>query len=165
MNRTLSFVNLAGVLVLALLCALQWQANRRLQHLAIELKNETAERARELNLKDQAVQAAKMDLDQFRQQLADTSTRLNDALTRAEASERELAELREQLEQHRITLTNWADAVQQRDQRLVELREQLQQIVTQRDDAIARFNDLAVKHNALVEQLEGTRTAQPSSAL
>ena len=69
MNRFLQFANLFGVVALAILCGLQWHANRQLNlELGRVRRTHLAQEAR-LTEREASLQGYVADLDEFRQQL------------------------------------------------------------------------------------------------
>jgi hypothetical protein len=52
-------------------------------------------------------------------------------------------------------LDKWVAAVKQRDDLIRQAGTEIQGLAKQRNDAIAQFNDLAMKYNALVKQKQG----------
>jgi uncharacterized coiled-coil DUF342 family protein len=57
--------------------------------------------------------------------------------------------------QLKTDLDKWVAAVKQRDELIKQAGAEIQNLAKQRNDAIAQFNDLASKYNALVKQKQG----------
>lgn len=157
MNRFLQFANLFGVVALAILCGLQWHANRQLNlELGRVRRTHLAQEAR-LTEREASLQGYVADLDEFRQQLARGGDRLKETEGRAAAVERELRQLTLERGQLRVSVTNWAAAVAVRDERLKAVQERLSQVARERDAAILKFNELAAKYNTAVKELDAAR--------
>lgn len=155
----LQYLNLFGVLVLGGFCVVQWRVNRDLNLETNRLERVRIEQVAQLEERDRLIQDYLADLDQFREQL----TRVTDRLKRTEgdlaAARLELAQLTQERDQLRISVTNWANAVAARDAQIEEAAGQLAQLGADRNDAVTKFNELAEKHNAVVQELND-RTRQ-----
>jgi DNA recombination protein RmuC len=157
MNRSLQYVNLIGVLALAILCAAQWRANRLLHLQAIELEALQQEQTKALADREAKLKGAGADLDTFRQQLARLSDAVKAADAKAAATERDVRQLTVEREQLKTSVTNWAAAVTVRDERLKEAQAQLQKLVQERNETVAKYNQLAAKFNDVVKDLNEAR--------
>jgi chromosome segregation ATPase len=138
-NRFLSIFNCLGVGVLAVLCAIQWRANSRLENNVEQLDKTRIEQSakiaeQEITLKDDAA-----DLEDLRQRLSMSESELQKAV--AEGT------------RLKATLSEWMAAVHQRDAALKQAGQQIQKLAGERNEAIQKFNDLADKYNALVKQM------------
>ncbi len=69
MNRTLNYLNLVGVVLLAVLCALQWRRDSRLNLLAIDLEKTRQAQASKLAEQDAMLKQNASDLDDLRDRL------------------------------------------------------------------------------------------------
>lgn len=161
MNSFLQYFNLAGVLAMAALCALQWRVNREANLETIKLERTRQEQAARIQETDQQVKGYQADLEGFRKHITSASLGANEArsnLTRLQLTSRQLETERDQLKR---SVTNWANAVAARDARLKDVGEQLKSLAANRNDAVVRYNELAEKFNGVVRDLnERTRQYQ-----
>lgn len=171
MNRTLQVLNLLGVLALAVLCVVQWRANRAVNLEAAGLEKVRLDQAAKLTELEKSLKGQAADLDSFREQLGKTHESLRAAEAKIATLERDARQLAAERDQLKTAVEKWADAVAVRDARLAELDQQLRQLATDRNDAVQKFNDLAGKYNAVVKDLNeararltGQRTNSPPAA-
>jgi chromosome segregation ATPase len=163
MSQRLQWINLFGVLVLAVLCVIQWQRDRRLN---LDLAaNERLRRAQERQIEENARTLAGLtgDLDRFKADYTTARTEATELQEKLLEREHEREQLALQSEQLKSSVTNWAAAVAARDERLTEANTRLREIADQLNETVVRFNTLATNHNALVEELNRLRTS-PQSA-
>ena len=153
MNRLLTFVNFLGVLTLAALSVQQWRANTALSQTADHLEQTRQEQSAKLADQEKSLKAANADLDDTRQKLEKSDASLTDAnrkLVTAATEKSQLIAQRDQLtdqrDQLKTTVEKWTTAVSDRDQALKQANDQIQRLSTERNDAIAKFNNLAMKH-------------------
>jgi chromosome segregation ATPase len=154
-NRALQLFNLFGVVMLAGLCAVQWQTNRHLNLEINRLEKIRLEQSARNDDQRRQIEGCAADLDSFREQLARVNASAGESHGRLGAAEKELAQLSAERDQLKTSVTNWAEAVSIRDARLKENHEQLQKLADDRNEAVTRFNDLAAKYNAAVSDLNG----------
>ncbi len=176
--KRLHYINLIGVLALALLCVAQWKINRSLNLEIVRLDKLVQEQTLELQDQQRAAKGLATDLDTFRSQI----TRLNEeaqerakTLNAAQALARQLERDRDQLRQSvtnwakthaelgerhktetaqlREAVATWESAVKTRDARLKEANERIQSLGGQLNDGVARYNQLATNYNDVVERL------------
>lgn len=145
MNRLLQWANLVGVLALAVLCAVQWSVNRRLNLSTMAL--ERTRMAEEAQIAQQAKTIADQaaDLDEFRSRVQLSEEALADAETK-------LQKLQGERDQLAGALGKWKAAVAQRDAVIKQAAAEIQKAIDDRDAAIKQFNDLATKYNAMVKE-------------
>ena len=155
----LQYLNLFGVLVLGGFCVVQWRVNRDLNLETNRLERVRIEQVAQLEERDRLIQDYIADLDQFREQLTRVTDRLKETEGNLAATRLELAQLTQERDQLRISVTNWANAVAARDAQIEEAAGQLAQLGADRNDAVTKFNELAEKHNAVVQELND-RTRQ-----
>jgi len=153
MNRSLQYANLLGVAALAVLCVMQWNANRRVNLEAGALEKTRIEQAAQIEQQEKNIKGQAADLDNFREQLALGSAALKEADAKLAKAGREIGHLEAEREQLKASVTNWAAAVTLRDERLKEAGERLQQLATDRNEAVVKFNGLAAKHSETVTAL------------
>lgn len=158
MNRVLQYLNFLGVVTLAVLCAVQWRANLRLNQEADRLELTRQEQAAKIAEQEKTIKGYVADLDDFRVRLERSETALTETLAKLTAATTErdqLAAQRDQLltqrDQLKATLDKWVAAVKQRDQTLKQAGEQIQKLAKERNEAIVKFNELVGKYNALVK--------------
>lgn len=163
MNRTFTWINFVGVIVLGALCALQWYAQRRLH---LELTAQARElQARGVTLKDQAatVQGLTRDLEAFRSRWQETSASAAECEQRSRRLEREAALVTSERDQLKVNLDHWRDAVAERDLRLQEWVGRLEEMARERNDVVEKFNALAERHGRLVTELNEARRASAAA--
>lgn len=153
------YVNLFGVLALSCLCIIQWRVNRELNLETQRLEQLRRDQQAQLEERDRSIQGYLADLDQFREQLTQTRQRLSETEANLAAARRELEHLGQERDQLRTSITNWAAAVAARDEQLETAASQLRQLGEDRNEAVSRFNALAERHRAVVEELN-RRTQQ-----
>jgi septal ring factor EnvC (AmiA/AmiB activator) len=134
MNRFFSIFNCLGVGVLAVLCAVQWQANSRLENNVEQLDKTRIEQSAKIAEQERTLKDDAADLEDLRQRLSMSESELKKAV--AEAGRLKTA------------LDKWKAALKQAG-------EQIQKLAGERNEAIQKFNDLADKYNALVKQTGG----------
>jgi chromosome segregation ATPase len=138
MNRFFSIFNCLGIGALAVLCAIQWRANSRLEHDVQWLDQTRIEQSAKIAEQNRV--------------LKDDAADLEDLRLRLSLSESELAKSVAEGIQLKAALAKWAAAVKQRDAAIKQAAEQIQKLAAERNDAIRKFNDLADKYNSLVKQ-------------
>ncbi len=179
MKRFLPWLNLLGVLVLAGLCVVQWQRDRRMN---LEVNRlEKVRQAHEQKIADQEKSAKGLmdDLAHFKEQFQETHRDSTEARAAAQKLERQNLQLSAEREQLKASVTNWAAAVAERDERLklagVQLRDlsarlnesvlKFNELASNHNGSIRRFNELATNYNSVVTQLNELRTTgKPGSA-
>ena len=134
MNRFLSIFNCLGVAVLAVLCAVQWQANSRLENNVEQLDKTRIEQSAKIAQQESTLKDDAADLEDLRQRLSMSESELKTAVTQAG--------------QLKTALDKWKAALKQAG-------EQIQKLAGERNEAIQKFNDLADKYNSLVKQMGG----------
>jgi chromosome segregation ATPase len=160
MNRRLQWLNLAGVLVLAVVCALQWRRDR-----AVNLELNGVEEVRleqQTRLAEQEHQIAGLsdDLATFKTQLTRTQDEAAELHNRLTKAERENLQLTSDCEQLRQSVTNWAAAVALRDERLATANERIRELAGELNVSIQKFNALASNYNAVVDDLNALRAGR-----
>ncbi len=153
MNRTLSYVNGAGVLALAILCVWQWRANRNAAIEVHRLTRVEQQQAAKLDEQQKSAEACAADLNQFRDQVARAHSNIVEVETRLRTAEHELAQAINERDQLKGSMSHWTQAVASRDARLKEVGEQLQELATERNKVVQQFNEVAGKYNGVVNEL------------
>ena len=134
MNRFFSIFNCLGVGVLAVLCAVQWQANSRLENNVEQLDKTRIEQSAKIAQQESTLKDDAADLEDLRQRLSMSESELQNSV----------------VEEGRLktALDKWKAALKQAG-------EQIQKLAGERNEAIQKFNDLADKYNGLVKQMGG----------
>ncbi len=155
--NVLNKFNLAGVLIVAALCAYQWKINRDLNLKLIAIDKDRLERIVALADEQKKTKEQLSDLDYFRAQI-----------TAAKSAEKELTAKLNQLETAQTQLTTerdllktniieWSIAVKLRDERLAQSDASLKKLITERDEVIQKYNALAQRQNELVAEINKSR--------
>jgi chromosome segregation ATPase len=158
MTRLLQFINLAGVLALAVLCVAQWQSNRQFNMEISRLEAIRLDQARKLDARDTTISGQARDLESLREHLTRLTGELKDAEGKRALAEREAARLSMERDQLKESVTNWVAAVKARDERIRENQNQLQEIAGRLSETVLEYNELATNFNASVQMLDA-RTA------
>lgn len=146
MMRIITGSNLVGVLILAVLCAVQWKSDSDLNHEVDRLRQLSADQSAKIDDQDKSLKQDAADLDDLRQRLAASQDALKDTQVKLTATTAE----RDQL---KTAVDKWTTAVATRDDAIKQANAQIQKLSTDRDDAVKKFNDLADKYNDVVKQL------------
>lgn len=164
MNRSWSWLNLLGVLVLAGLCVLQWGRDRALN---LDLnRNEKVRLSQQARIaeQDKDLLGLRDDLATFKEQLVRSQGELGEARKRVQELERNQRQLVSERDQLKESVTNWANAVAVRDERLVTANSRIHELTDQLNDSIQKFNVLATNYNTAVQTLNELRAASAASA-
>jgi len=159
MNRALAYLNLLGVLLLAVLCILQWRSNRSLNLDVNRLEQTNQSQATRLDEQARDLRGLTADLDRFRGQLGATTLSQKDVEGKLRASESLVARLSGERDQLKASIAEWTAAVAARDERLAEANVRIRDLSAQLNDTVARYNALVATHNDLVKQLNDVRAA------
>jgi HAMP domain-containing protein len=136
MIRFLSTFNFAGVLALAILCAVQWRTNSRLENRVRALDQLAADQQAKIAGQTQTLKEDAADLDDLHERLSLSEKQLDETLAKLRQREAEVSQLQ-------ITLKSWMEAVEARDAALKQAGQEIQQMAAQRNEAIQKYNDLA----------------------
>lgn len=163
MNRFLERLNLIGVIALAILCAFQWRVNRDVNTELNRLQKARQEQSAKAAEQEKTIAGQGADLEMFRAQLASARTGEKELRTRLAEAERASRQSEAEAEQLKSSLTNWVAAATQRDKQLERAAADLKSLAEARDDAIDKYNELARKHNQLVQDFNraATNAAKP----
>lgn len=151
MNRFLQYANLIGVTALAILCVIQWSANRRVNLEASTLEKTRLDLTAKVAEHEKTIKGQASDLDTFREQLSLATTSLKETETKLTKAGRENIQLETEREQLKSSITNWAAAVTARDERIKEANDRLKQLGEDLNASIRKFNELAETHGKLVK--------------
>ena len=158
MNRALTWINLAGVAALAVLCALQWRTNRAL-NLDINALQQTGQtQAARLAEQDKNLAGLASDLDSFRTQITRAHAELRETSAKLHTSETAVAQLTADRDQLQENVARWTAAVQVRDERIGEANHRLREVGGRLCEAVEKFNDLAARYNERSKQLNELTT-------
>lgn len=151
--RILSFINLAGLLAVGVLCAAQWQGNRQLNQEIQRLEALRIDQASKLDERDKTISGQAQDLKLLGERLTELTDELKTAegelrLERAQSSDRA-----RQIEELKENVSMWADAVAVRDERIESDREQIVEMAARTNDTVAKYNELAERYSENVALL------------
>ena len=155
MKRFFDVFNLLGIGAMVVLCANQWAANGELGRENDHLQTIRLQQAATIATRDETIKGQAADLDEFRTRLTRAEEQLKDVqqqLTKVTAERDLLSAERNRL---KANLDQWMAAVKARDTLIKQAGGEIQMLAKQRNDAIAQFNDLAGKYNALVKRAGG----------
>ncbi len=154
MNRRIQYINLLGVLLLALLCGYQWKANWQLQTESIISAKDRFELAENLANAEKAAKGRAADLEQFREQLSRTILTRQEAEEKRREAQHKLDQLSDEIGQVKANHTTWTTAVALRDEQLNLAADQIKKLAVERNDSTEKFNDIVQKYNAMIHNFE-----------
>lgn len=155
--KILGFLNLAGVVLLAALCGVQWGVNRRVTLEAIRLEKTRQEQVQKIEEQASAIKGYLADLDELRGRLERSEMSLQQTESKLKAMTADRDRAIAQRDQYAADLAKWTAAVKERDEALKKASEQITTIVAARNEAIQKLNDLAIKYNGVVKDLNEAR--------
>lgn len=158
MSRSLTWINLAGVLALAVLCSFQWRANRALNLDVNTLQKTGQAQAARLAEQDKTLADLASDLDSFRGQITRAHAELRETAGKLHTTEAAVAQLSAERDQLQEGITRWTAAVQARDERLAEANHRIREVGGRLKEAVEKFNDLAARYNERTQQLNDLTT-------
>ncbi|MFO1487078.1 MAG: hypothetical protein U1F65_01235 [Verrucomicrobiota bacterium] len=150
MNRALPYLNLCGVVVLALLCGLQWRQNRRLNLDLNDALKTRLTQEQKLAESEQSLQGVNEDLARFKTQFTRTQEDLTAAREQQRSAERAQELATAERDQLKAGLTNWMHAVAERDTRLQEANDRITEVAGHLRESVQKFNLLVTNHNEVV---------------
>lgn len=148
MNRLVTYFNFLGIVALAILCMIQWEADSRLNSQLNATNRIRLEQAGRLNEQDATLEQNSTDLADLRQRLALAESDLKDNGQKLDAANERRDQLKSELDKSVAACTT-------RDQEIGQASDEIKKLAGERDDAIHKFNDLADKYNALIKQMNG----------
>lgn len=157
MNRLMQYFNFVGVMVLVVLCAVQWRNNSRLVDQNADLERTRQEQLAKLAEQDKNLKGALSDLDDSRQQFSKSTADLKDAQAKLSADAIERTQLTAQRDQLKSNLNQWIAAVAERDAALKKQDASFLKLQQDRNEAVSKFNDLVAKYDGLVKELNEAR--------
>jgi uncharacterized coiled-coil DUF342 family protein len=155
--KILGFLNLAGVLLLAALCTVQWGVNRRVTLQAIRLDKTRQEQAQKIDEQAKAIKGYLADLNELRDRLERSEMSLQQTESKLKSMTADRDQAIAQRDQYAADLAKWTAAVKERDEALKKANEEITTIVAARNEAIQKLNDLAIKYNGVVKDLNEAR--------
>jgi chromosome segregation ATPase len=161
MNRLLGIINLAGVVILAAVCLVQWRVDHGLNMKVQGLEAQSRAQADKIADQEKALAGTAADLEDFRARV----TRSNEAFAEAQTKLKGAGALQDQTARERDhykataaalqeSLDKWIAAVAARDETIKQSEAQVQRLSTERNEAVVKFNELAAKYNAGVDDLK-----------
>lgn len=156
--KRLSFINLAGVLALAVLCAAQWQGNRQLNHEIKRLEAIRIDQVEQLERRDTAIDGHLEDIEAFKAQVLKLTDTLRTTEGQLSTEQYKRAQLENEREQLRESVKSWAAAVELRDERIRDNQAQIIELAELQNEAVTSYNTLAGDYNEAVKLLN-QRTA------
>jgi chromosome segregation ATPase len=151
--KTLSFINLAGVLALGVLCVSQWSLNRALNHEVNRLECIRMDQVSQLEERDTTLAHQAEDLSVLHGQITLLTSDLKETEGNLHTCERENSFLISEREQLKESVKKWAKAVADRDTRLKENHTQIQSLANDLNDVVQRHNELAAAYNDAIQTL------------
>lgn len=151
--KRLHLVNLIGVLLVAGLCVVQWQANRRLNLELNRLDRLNQEQADQLLRQADSAKGISADLESFRAQFIRADAEAKEHARKLATVERLVQQLERERDQLKTSVTNWAKAVADRDARFEAETARLQETVKSWEQAVAQRDERIQEANARIRQL------------
>jgi len=161
--KRLHYFNFAGVLALALLCAVQWRRDVRLNQQINRLERAGAEQTNKLASQEELTRGLSADLDEFKTALTKSQADATSSRQKALAAERQVAQLTSERDQLKSGITNWAAAVTVREERLKQAAREMDRLGADLNASIRKFNELATNYNVVVKELNELRAQTPPS--
>jgi chromosome segregation ATPase len=152
MNRFFIAFNFLGIIVLAVLCAAQWQINSRVTAHARLLELTVEQQRSKLDDDAKTIKTYTSDLEDFRQRLALSEQQLKELDEKLSHEINDRNAIAAERDDLKIALGKWMAAVADRDKTINQARDQLHKLADDRNDAVQKLNDLTDKYNALVKQ-------------
>ncbi|HTI68801.1 MAG TPA: hypothetical protein VMF06_02465 [Candidatus Limnocylindria bacterium] len=157
MSKALHYINLAGILAVAGLCVVQWVANRSLNLDVARLTRVGFEQAAKLEEARKARADCAADLEGFRDRVTQASQAERAASEQVTKLTRELGQAVAERDGAQGSLSAWEKAVADRDAQIKLGNEQIGKLAATRDQAVARYNELAEKYSGVVKDLNEAR--------
>ena len=161
MNRVLTIINLAGVLILAAVCLAQWRVDHHLNMQVQNLEAQSFRQGAQIADQQKTIAGAAADLDDFRARLTHANEAVSEAQSKLKAAATQQDQTARERDRYQATaaalqesLGKWVAAVSAHDETLKQSEAQLLKLSNERNDAVAKFNDLAAKYNAGVDDLK-----------
>ncbi len=143
--KRLHWINALGVLLLAVLCLLQWSENRSLK---LQLEAGQAEKLRRgeiLVRLETEKKALTEDLDSFRSQLGASSRSGTETKQKLRQIEDEKSRLADTLQDLRQQVKTWQTASSERDARIAAMNKNVTELSADRDKTTAQYRELLLR--------------------
>jgi chromosome segregation ATPase len=160
MNSTLKYLNLFGVLALAVLCIAQWQRDRRLNLEIGHLDQMRLQQAAKIDEQTNLMKGLNEDLGQLKSSLANEQTLRSQVEQKVVSTESANQQLLIERDQLNTAITNWSNAITLRDERMKEANARIEQLATDLNASIRKYNELITNRTAGVKT-SGATHAQP----
>jgi septal ring factor EnvC (AmiA/AmiB activator) len=159
MSRRLQLANLVGVLVLVVICLLQWRRDRALNLALNQNEKVRLEQIEKIAAQEKQLQGLTDDLAGLKEHLLRTQEDLAEQRKRSQTLERDNLQLTADRAALQESVTNWMAAVTVRDERLTAANERIRDLAEQLNASVLKFNELATNYNDTVKALERLRAA------
>ena len=156
--KRLLWINFLGVLMLSVLCVVQWQRDRQLNLQVNRLEKMRIDQEEKLSEQQKAAAGLASDLSRFKDQFKQAHTEATESRTALRKREQENAQLLRERDQLKASVTNWTAAVTTRDETLREVNERLRETATRLNESVLKFNELATNYNASVKRFNDLAT-------
>jgi chromosome segregation ATPase len=160
MKGRLKYLNLLGVLALAVLCIAQWQRDRHLNLELGRLDQLRLQQAAKIDEQAGLLKGLDEDLNQLKTSLTNEQSLRSQVEEKAVSTENANQQLALERDQLKVAITNWANAVALRDERMKEANTRIEQLAADLNASIRKYNELATNRNAAAKT-SGTTHAQP----
>lgn len=157
--KTLSWINLAGVLALGVLCVAQWRGNRELNLEVNRLEGIRLDNAAKLDEKDRLVAGLHSDIGALQSQVLQLTGSLRESDGKLALAERTGAQSATERDQLKESVARCAQAVEARDARIAENHDRIRELAERLNDVVARHNEIAASYNEVVQLLNERTTA------
>ena len=104
--KRLQYINLFGVLALAILCIFQWQANRKVNLEVNRLEQLRLGQAGKLDEQTEKIHGLEADLTDFKQRFATAQSEADETRKRLAGAERDVRQLAAERDQLKTSVTN-----------------------------------------------------------
>lgn len=155
MSRFFQFFNLVGVAALAVLLAIQWGANSRLDQQVRSLEDTRQTQASKIIELDKTIKGNASDLEDLHGRLTKSEATITDDEKKLAIASAEKSRLQSELEQDQKMVAKWQAAIAERDQILKQQKDQLDKLASDRTDLVNKYNDLFAKYNDLANKYNG----------
>jgi peptidoglycan hydrolase CwlO-like protein len=159
MNRRLQLANLVGVLILVLICLLQWRRDRALNLALNQNEKVRLEQREKIAAQEKQLQGLTDDLAGIKEHLVRTQEDLAEQRKRSQTLERDNVQLTADRAALQESITNWTNAVIERDAKLQEANARIRDLAEQLNASVLKFNELVTNYNDTVKVLERLRAA------
>lgn len=151
--RLLSFINLAGVLALGVVCVAQWRGNRDLNLELARIEGIRMDQAAKLDERDRTISGQRRDIDALQAQVLSLTDALRETEGKLALEERLHSLAVSEREQLKDAVARWAQAVETRDARISENHDKIRELAERLNDVVARHNEIAASYNDVVKLL------------